>query len=60
MPAGSGKIALAHPEKLKELKNELKEVYEESIYIAAIQASGTPRTWMWASSAAISPSKTGR
>jgi aldehyde:ferredoxin oxidoreductase len=40
--SGSGKIAVAHPEKLQELKNELKPVYEDSIYIAALTASGTP------------------
>jgi aldehyde:ferredoxin oxidoreductase len=40
--SGSGKLNAADPEKLKELKEELKPVYEESIYIAALQASGTP------------------
>lgn len=40
--AGSGTVSPARPEKLKELKNELKSVYEDSIYIAALTASGTP------------------
>ncbi len=40
--AGSGTVSPVHPEKLKELKNELKSIYEDSIYIAALQASGTP------------------
>jgi aldehyde:ferredoxin oxidoreductase len=39
---GSKTVSPAYPEKLKELKNELKSVYEESIYIAALTASGTP------------------
>jgi aldehyde:ferredoxin oxidoreductase len=40
--SGSGDVSVAQPEKLKELKKELKDVYEESIYIAALKASGTP------------------
>ena len=40
--AGTGKIAAAHAEKLKILRNELKEVYDESIFIAAMKSSGTP------------------
>lgn len=40
--SGSGDIQIAHPEKLKELKEELKTVYEDSIYIAALKSSGTP------------------
>ena len=39
---GSNKIESADPDRLKELRNELKTVYEESIFIAAIHASGTP------------------
>lgn len=38
---GTGKIEVAQPEKLDELKAELKEVYEESIGISAIHAAGT-------------------
>jgi len=40
--SGSGSLEVSHPDKLKELKNELKTVYEESIFIDAIHASGTP------------------
>ncbi len=39
---GSGDIAIAQPEKLKELKEELKQIYEDSIYISALKSSGTP------------------
>lgn len=39
---GTGKIDAAAPEKLAEIKKDLKEVYEESIFIDAIRASGTP------------------
>jgi len=40
--AGSGKIPVAQPEKLKALRKELKDVYAESIYVDALRASGTP------------------
>ena len=40
--SGTGKIEAADPEKLAEIKEELKAVYEESIFIDAIRASGTP------------------
>lgn len=40
--SGSGEVHVAQPEQLKELKEELKTVYEDSIYIAALKASGTP------------------
>lgn len=39
--SGTGKLDIAHPDKMKDLRTELKEVYEESIGIAAIHASGT-------------------
>ncbi len=39
---GNKPIVVAEPEKLKELKQELKGVYEESIFIDALRASGTP------------------
>ena len=39
--AGTGKITVAKPDKLKELRVELKEVYESSIGIMAINSSGT-------------------
>ncbi len=39
---GTGKIEAADPKKLDEIKEELKEVYEESIFIDALRASGTP------------------
>lgn len=39
---GSGKVTPAYPDRLKELRNELKEVYEGSIFISAMQSSGTP------------------
>ena len=39
---GTGKINAAAPEKLAEIKEELKDVYEESIFIDALRASGTP------------------
>ncbi len=39
---GSGQIVPAYPDRLKELRNELKEVYEESIFISAMKSSGTP------------------
>jgi aldehyde:ferredoxin oxidoreductase len=38
---GTGKLDIAHPDKMKDLRTELKEVYEESIGIAAIHAAGT-------------------
>jgi len=38
---GTGKLAIAHPEKLKTLRAELKDLYEESIGISAINAAGT-------------------
>jgi aldehyde:ferredoxin oxidoreductase len=38
---GKGKIQIAHPEKLKALRKELKEIYEQSIYISSIQSAGT-------------------
>jgi len=40
--AGSGKVDIAHPEKLKALRSELKEIYAESIYISSIKSAGTP------------------
>lgn len=40
--SGSGKLEAAHPEELKALKDELKSIYEDSIYIEALKASGTP------------------
>ena len=40
--SGSGKVVPAQPDELKALKEELKEVYEESIFIEALKASGTP------------------
>jgi len=40
--AGSGKLSIAHPEKLKALRSELNEIYAESIYISSIQSAGTP------------------
>ena len=39
--SGTGKLDIAHPDKMKDLRTELKEVYEESIGIAAIHSSGT-------------------
>ncbi len=39
---GTRKIGIADPERLKEIREELKSVYEESIFIDAIRASGTP------------------
>jgi aldehyde:ferredoxin oxidoreductase len=40
--SGSGDVKIAHPDKLKALKEELNSVYEDSIYIAALKSSGTP------------------
>ncbi|MGB5985679.1 MAG: aldehyde ferredoxin oxidoreductase family protein [Desulfobacterales bacterium] len=40
--AGSGKLNIAHPGKLKALRAELKELYAESIYISSIKSAGTP------------------
>ena len=40
--AGSGKVDIAHPEKLKALRAELKAIYAESIYISSIRTAGTP------------------
>ncbi|MGM0453537.1 MAG: aldehyde ferredoxin oxidoreductase family protein [Thermodesulfobacteriota bacterium] len=39
---GNQSLEVAEPEKLKALKHELKSVYEESIFIDALRASGTP------------------
>jgi len=39
---GNKPIKIADPKALKELKEELKSVYEESIFIDALSASGTP------------------
>ncbi|MFP4532507.1 MAG: aldehyde ferredoxin oxidoreductase family protein [Desulfobacterales bacterium] len=39
---GTGKIDAGDPEKLAEIREALKEVYEESIFIDALRASGTP------------------
>lgn len=39
---GSGKVTPAYPDRLKDLRKKLKEVYEESIFISAMQSSGTP------------------
>ncbi|MBU0463885.1 MAG: aldehyde ferredoxin oxidoreductase family protein [Proteobacteria bacterium] len=38
---GSGKLSVAQPENLKALRRELKQLYQESIGISAISASGT-------------------
>ena len=38
---GSGKLSVARPKKLKTLRAELKEVYQESIGISAISSPGT-------------------
>ena len=40
--AGSGKLDIAHPGKLKALRAELNKIYAESIYISSIQSAGTP------------------
>lgn len=40
--SGNKSLKIANPDGLKELKEELKSVYEESIYIDALTASGTP------------------
>jgi len=40
--SGSGGLEVSNPDKLKELKKELKTLYEESIFIDAIHSSGTP------------------
>ena len=40
--AGSGRLDIAQPEKLKALRKELKAVYADSIYISSIQSAGTP------------------
>ncbi|MBC2716870.1 MAG: aldehyde ferredoxin oxidoreductase family protein [Desulfobacteraceae bacterium] len=40
--SGSGSLEVSNPDKLKELKEELKTVYEESIVIDALRSSGTP------------------
>jgi aldehyde:ferredoxin oxidoreductase len=40
--AGSGKLEIAHPEKLKVLRAQLNKIYAESIYISSIQSAGTP------------------
>lgn len=39
---GSGQVIPAYPDRLKELRNELKEVYDGSIFISAMKSSGTP------------------
>ena len=39
--SGTGKLVVAQPDKIMELKAELDEVYEESIGISAIHATGT-------------------
>jgi aldehyde:ferredoxin oxidoreductase len=39
---GTGKIQAARPERLKALRAELKEIYEQSIYISSLQSAGTP------------------
>ncbi len=39
---GSGKVEVAHPDRLASLREELKETYAESIFIDALKASGTP------------------
>jgi len=39
---GTGKLTVAQPERLKALRAELKELYEESIYISSIRSAGTP------------------
>jgi len=40
--SGTGRVEAAQPDKLKAVKEELKAVYEESIFIDALKASGTP------------------
>ena len=40
--AGSGKLDIAHPGKLKALRAQLNKIYAESIYISSIQSAGTP------------------
>lgn len=40
--AGTGKVRPAHPDRMKTLRDELKQVYADSIYISAIRSSGTP------------------
>jgi len=40
--SGSGSLEISNLDKLKELKTELKTVYEESIFIDAMRACGTP------------------
>lgn len=39
---GTGKLAVAQPERLKALRTELDEVYDESILIASLREIGTP------------------
>ncbi len=39
---GSGKLTPARPDRLKTLRKELKDLYADSIFIAAMQSSGTP------------------
>ncbi|NOY70106.1 MAG: aldehyde ferredoxin oxidoreductase family protein [Deltaproteobacteria bacterium] len=39
---GTNRVEPADPDRLKALRDELKTVYEESIFIDAIHASGTP------------------
>ncbi len=39
--AGTGKLTPANPDGLKALRKELKEIYEESILIAAMKSTGT-------------------
>ncbi len=38
---GSGKLSIAHPERLKRLRDELKAVYDESIVIQSLRSYGT-------------------
>ena len=40
--SGTKKVQAAHPEHLQELRAELKVAYEDSIFIDALKASGTP------------------
>jgi aldehyde:ferredoxin oxidoreductase len=39
---GTGKLGVAHPDRLKALRAELKTLYDESIYIESLRMFGTP------------------
>jgi aldehyde:ferredoxin oxidoreductase len=38
---GTGKVEAAQPERLKDLRQELQEAYDDSIFIAAMKSTGT-------------------